>query len=84
MERRVNKPGWVVMLKTKIKARRFLMTNRFKVFAWTHNGKKYLAVVETNWRGTKWKRNFEIVDELDENMNPIPFPGKEAVTLCTK
>lgn len=72
------------MLKAKLKARKFLVTNRFKVFAWTDNGKKYLVVAETNWRGTKWRRAFEVINELDEFMNPIPFLGKEAIKPYTK
>ena len=72
------------LLRSKIKAYKWLITNRFKVLAWRKDGKKYLAVLETNWRGTKWRRTFEVVDELDQYMNPIPFPGKDAVKPCTK
>ena len=84
MEKREYKLSWVSMLKAQIKARKFLITNRFKVFTWTDNGKKYLVVAETNWRGTKWRRAFEVISELDESMNPIPFSGKEVIKPCTK
>lgn len=71
----------LIKIESYVKARKFLTTNRFKVIAWQHDGKKYLAVMETNRRGVKWKRKFEVVNELDDNMNPIPFRGREAVKL---
>lgn len=33
--------------------------------------KKYLAVVRTNWRGKKWSRHFEIVQEVDDKQQSI-------------
>lgn len=72
---------FLMRVESHIKARKFLAKNRFKVIAWQQDGKKYLAVMETNRRGVKWKRKFEVVNELDDNMKPIPFRGREAVKL---
>lgn len=59
--------------------KRFLLFDRFKVFAYTFKGRKYLTIMETGWNGEKWSRRFEIKEELDDNMNPIQFKGKEAI-----
>ena len=61
-----------------LKKKRFCLFRRHKVFTWTFEGKKYLAIIETDWRGARSKRRFEVVDELGADFNPIPFPGKEA------
>lgn len=42
-----------------------------RVYHMTIDGKKLLAVVKYNWRGVEWIRRYEVVDEVDENLNPI-------------
>lgn len=63
--------------------KRFLLRGRekMKLFTYTFEGKKYLVVIATGWRGVKWKRRFEVKDELDEEFNPIQFIGQEAARL---
>ena len=58
--------------------KRYSLTDRRKVFAWTSDGKKYLSIVDTGWRGAKRIRRFEVLEELDDNYRPIPFGGREA------
>lgn len=62
-----------------LKKKRFCLIRRHKVFTWTCDGKKYLAIIETDWRGVRSKRRFEVVDELGPDFTPIAFPGKEAI-----
>ena len=63
------------------KYKRFLTRNRFKVYAFTMCGKKYLTIKETGWRGIKWERRFLVAEELNGQFQPIPFDAKEAVKL---
>lgn len=51
--------------------KRFLMTHKTKLFLWQVDGKKYLAVHVTGWRGTKWARRFEVVDEVNDRLQPM-------------
>lgn len=64
----------------RLKAKRYLMTDRTKLFLWQMDGKKYLAVHVTGLRGLKWARTFEVVDEVNEELNPLgtqfPIPHK--------
>lgn len=68
-----------MIIKAYLRKLHFLLRNRFKVILWKHEGKKYLAITATGWRGVKWTRRFEIVDELDEHYLPIPFKGNDAI-----
>ncbi len=58
------------------KAHLKMQTNPVRVFCYEKSGKKYLAVIHTNFFGPKWLRRFEIVSELDPvSMFPIEFKG---------
>lgn len=48
----------------KLKAHFNLHFNNVKLCFYEKDGKKYLAVVKTNWRGVEWSRHFEIVREI--------------------
>ena len=41
------------------------------------DGKKLLVVMKFNWRGVEWVKRYEVVDELDENRNPIGCEFKD-------
>jgi len=41
------------------------------LISYSVDDKKYLAVVRTGWRGRKWSRHFEIVQEVDDQQRPI-------------
>ena len=53
------------------RVKRFMMTHKTKLFLWQSDGRKYLAVHETGWRGRKWSRKFEVVDEVDDRLQPM-------------
>lgn len=67
-----------------IKSRLYFIKKPYRIYSWTHNEKKYLVIARHGWRGVKWKRYFEVKDELDSNYKPIPFKGDEAVRPYTK
>lgn len=51
--------------------KRFLLKNRCKVYCWKVGEKKYLAVLYGGWRGFKVKRKFEVVSEVNDDLEPI-------------
>ena len=48
----------------KLKCKFNLVRINTRLIFYERDGKKYLAVVKTGWRGTKWSRHFEIVNEI--------------------
>ena len=48
----------------ELKARWNLVRNNVRMCLYEKDGKKYLTVLKTGWRGTKWSRSFEIVREI--------------------
>lgn len=55
--------------------KRFYMKSRPMIRQYQCDDKKYLLIVMCGWHGEKWGRRFEIVSELDDNFNPVPFSG---------
>ena len=58
-------------VRTWIKSKQFMLSNRCKLICFSIDGKKYLAVLCTGWRGIKVRRKFEVVSEVDDNLKPI-------------
>lgn len=54
-----------------IKVRLKLAHKAVMVIQYSVGEKKYLAVVRINWRGRKWSRHFEIVQEVDDQQRPL-------------
>lgn len=59
--------------------KRFMLSERCRVFTYRFDGRKYITVVKIGLNGQESIRRFEVKDELDDNMNPIQFKGKEAI-----
>lgn len=62
-------------LKT-FKAHCKMQVNPIRLFFHIKDGKRYLSVIRTNFKGAKWVRRFEIVTEVKPaNYEPIEFKG---------
>ena len=55
--------------------KRFFIKSRPRIIAWEKDGRKFVVVLMCGWRGKKWARRFEVVNELDEHDEPSPFQG---------
>lgn len=59
-------------------AKRGVLLHRF-----TRKGKRYLVVSRTGWRGIKWSKFFEVVQEVDNLFRPLGFPDNEIINSDT-
>ena len=71
--------GAINAVKDWLVSKKFFLSNRCKLICWSDGGKKYLAVLYTGWRGYKINRKFEVVTELDDDMEPIDGDWPEAI-----
>ena len=55
--------------------KKFFMQAKPKIICWEVKDRKYIAIIKCGWRGKKWERRFEVVNEINSKGEPIPFPG---------
>ena len=65
----------------KLCCRLGLMLNNVRFCFYEKSGQRYLAVIKTGWRGVKWSRHFEVVQEVTSTQEPLGFKANPTISI---